>query len=94
AKEAAPELIKWLAENPDKSLGEAVEALGLKPVSMAEVEERLNKLLEEHRRLVEENPGKAVSLIMGELMKHYRGKVDGAKLYKLVSGAVRGQKSG
>ncbi len=94
AKEAAPELIKWLAENPDKSLGEAVEALGLKPVSMAEVEERLNKLLEEHRRLVEENPGKAVSLIMGELMRHYRGKVDGAKLYKLVSGAVRGQKSG
>ena len=94
AKEAAPELIKWLAENPDKSLGEAVEALGLKPVSMAEVEERLNKLLEEHRKLVEENPGKAVSLIMGELMKHYRGKVDGAKLYKLVSGAVRGQKSG
>jgi len=71
-----------------------VEALGLKPVSMAEVEERLNKLLEEHRRLVEENPRKAVSLIMGELMKHYRGKVDGAKLYKLVSEAVHGQKSG
>ncbi len=94
AKEAAPELIKWLAENPDKSLEEAVEALGLKPVSMAEVEERLNKLLEEHRRLVEENPRKAVSLIMGELMKHYRGKVDGAKLYKLVSEAVHGQKSG
>ena len=94
AKEAAPELIKWLAENPDKSLEEAVEALGLKPVSMAEVEERLSKLLEEHRRLVEENPRKAVSLIMGELMKHYRGKVDGAKLYKLVSEAVHGQKSG
>ena len=91
AKEAAPEIIKWLAENPDKKLEDAIDALGLKPVSLEEVEAKLRELLEKHRGLVETNPRKAASTIMGELMRTYRGKVDGAKLYKLVSRAVYGQ---
>ena len=91
AKEAAPEVIKWLAENPGRKLEDAIDALGLKPVSLEEVESKLRELLEKHRELVETNPRKAASTIMGELMRSYRGKVDGAKLYKLVSRAVYGQ---
>ncbi len=93
AKEAAPELIKWLAQNPDKRINDAIESLGLKPVSLAEVEEKIKDLLERYSDLVRENPRKAVSIFMGELMKTYRGKIDGAKLYQLVSEAVHGQKS-
>lgn len=91
AKEAAPEVIKWLAENPGKSAREAIEALGLRPVSMEEVEKRIEELIGENRELVEKRPGKAVSVIMGELMKHYRGKIDGAKLHSLVRSRVYGQ---
>ncbi len=84
AKEAAEKVFRWLAENPGKTLREAVESLGLRPVSIEEVEQRINSLITAHRELVERNPGKAVSVIMGELMKDYRGKVDGARLFALV----------
>jgi len=91
AKEAAPEVIKWLAENPGKSLRDAVNALGLKPVKMEEIEAEVRKLAEEHKDLVKNNPRKATSIIMGELMKNYRGRVDGGKLYQLVSKIISGQ---
>jgi len=91
AKEAAPEVIKWLAENPGKSLRDAVNALGLKPVKMEEIEAEIRKLAEEHKDLVKNNPRKATSIIMGELMKNYRGRVDGGKLYQLVSKIISGQ---
>ncbi len=91
AKEAAPEIIKWLAENPDKGLEDAISALGLKPVSLEEVEARVRELLEKYENLVKANPRKAISTIMGDIMKVYRGRVDGARLYQLVSKAVRGQ---
>ncbi|MCL7394498.1 MAG: Glu-tRNA(Gln) amidotransferase subunit GatE [Thaumarchaeota archaeon] len=91
AKEAAPEIIKWLAQNPDKSLDDAVNALGLKAVSLEEVKARIAELMEANRDLVRSNPGKAISVIMGELMKTYRGRFDGGKLYQLVSQAVYGQ---
>jgi len=91
AKEAAPEIIRWLSENPDKDVGEAVEALGLKPVSIEEVKSEIMSLVEEHQDLVRENPGKAASIIMGALMKTYRGRIDGGRLYKMVLEAVHGQ---
>ena len=84
AKEAAEKLFTWLAENPEKTVEEAVEALGLRPVRMEDVEARVTALLRKHGELVKRNPGKAASVIMGELMKEYRGKVDGARLYSLV----------
>ena len=84
AKEAAEEVFRWLAQNPGKTVAEALESLGLKPVSLEEVEQRINTLIEHHKELVERNPGKAASVIMGELMKDYRGRVDGAKLFSLV----------
>lgn len=95
AKEAAEKVIRWLAENPGKHAADAVEALRLKPVSMEEVERRVEELVQKHRDLVDRNPGKAASVLMGELMKEYRGKVDGARLYALVREKLgHGQKPG
>ena len=88
AKEAAPEVLRWLAENPGKSLREAVEALGLKPVELGEVEAKIRELAEKYGDLLRNNPRKAISIIMGDLMKVYRGRVDGAKLYQMVSKIV------
>lgn len=93
AKEAAPEIMKWLAENPEKNLKDAINALGLKAVSLEEVKARIAELIKTNRDLVKSNPGKAISVIMGELMKTYRGRFDGGKLYQLVSQAVHGQSS-
>jgi len=79
AKEAAPEVLKWLAENPGKTLQEAVQALGLKPVELGEVEAKIRELAEKYESLLRSNPRKATSIIMGDLMKVYRGRVDGGK---------------
>jgi len=91
AKEAAPEVIRWLAENPGRGPGDAVKALGLKPAKIEEIEAEVRRLVELHMDLVKSNPRKAASIIMGELMKSYRGRIDGGKLYQLVSEAISGQ---
>lgn len=93
AKEAAYDILKWFSENPDKSISEAIEALKLKPVNISEIEEKISQLIQLNREVVSKNPSKAVSIIMGELMKEYRGKIDGAKLYQMISSKVYGQGS-
>ncbi|MEM3644711.1 MAG: Glu-tRNA(Gln) amidotransferase subunit GatE [Nitrososphaerota archaeon] len=93
AKEAAYDVFKWLTENPGKNILEAVDALGLGPARMDEVEEKIARLIDLHKGIVSINPGKAISIIMGELMKEYRGKIDGARLHRMVSSKVYGQKS-
>lgn len=92
AKEAAVDVLRWLAANPGKRVTDAIESLGLKTVSMEEVERKLEALLHANRDMVSRNPGKAVSVIMGELMKEYRGRVDGATLHKLVTSKIFGQR--
>jgi len=74
AKEAAPEIIKWLSENPGKNVRDALDALNLRPVDMSEVEGKIDELVERYGSMVRENPRKASSIIMGELMKVYRGR--------------------
>ncbi len=94
AKEAAPEIIKWLSENPEKSVRDALDALNLRPVDMGEVERKIDELVERYGAMVKENPRKASSMIMGELMKVYRGRVDGGKLYQMVRERIHGQRGG
>jgi glutamyl-tRNA(Gln) amidotransferase subunit E len=93
AKEAAYDVLRWFSENPNKNILEAIEALRLRPVQIGEIEEKIVRLIELNREVVLKNPGKAVSIIMGELMKEYRGKVDGAKLHQMVSSRVYGQRA-
>ena len=94
AKEAAPEIIKWLSENPEKSVRDALDALNLRPVDMSEVERKIDELVKRYGAMVKENPRKASSMIMGELMKVYRGRVDGGKLYQMVRERIHGQRGG
>lgn len=93
AKEAAYDILKWFSENPNKSISEALEALKLKPVNTSEVEEKISRLIALNKEIVSKNPDKAVSMIMGELMREYRGKIDGAKLYRMISSRVHGQRA-
>ncbi|MCS7125720.1 MAG: Glu-tRNA(Gln) amidotransferase subunit GatE [Aigarchaeota archaeon] len=91
AKEAAPDILRWVSENPNRNVSEAIEALGIRTVSLDELEDKVNRLIELNKEVVQKNPGKAISIIMGELMKEYRGKIDGAKLHSIVSSKVYGQ---
>ena len=54
--------------------------LDLKKYQMASVDD----LEEEIKKIVEKNKGASMGAIMGEVMKKYRGQVDGKKINEIV----------
>lgn len=84
AKEAMPTVIEFVAENPDATIGEAVERLGLSPLSVEEARAVVRRVVEGMRELIEERRGASFGPVMGAVMKELRGRVDGALLGKLV----------
>jgi glutamyl-tRNA(Gln) amidotransferase subunit E len=82
AKESAREVLAYLAGNPGSRIEEALGALGLLAPPLEEVERAVDELVREMLpRLGGRDP---FGPIMGELMKRYRGRVDGAVLSKLL----------
>ncbi|MCS7117846.1 MAG: Glu-tRNA(Gln) amidotransferase subunit GatE [Thaumarchaeota archaeon] len=87
AKESAREVLAYLANNPDSSSLDAVRALGLLAPTVEEVDREVEALVEE---LAPKFSGKdPFGPLMGELMKRYRGRVDGAMLSRLLREKLR-----
>ena len=84
-KEALPEIVAWLAKNEGKSLKEAVENLGLKTLSIEELEKLIDDIMARNKSLVEKGVSKAFGPLMGIVMKEVRGKADA----ELVSGLIK-----
>lgn len=85
AKEAIPEVLRVIAENPNFSVVEAIEKLGFKAVSLDEVRSLVDRIIEENAVLIEGKGERAFKLVMGKVMSILRGKIDG----KLVSDIVK-----
>jgi len=85
AKEAIPEVLKAMAENPKASVSEILEKLGLRAVSLNEVRALVDRIIEENAELLKERGEKAFKMVMGKVMSILRGKVDG----RLVSEVVK-----
>jgi len=77
AKEGVPEVLTTLAERPELSAAEAVEAAGLSGVSEAEVREAVVEVVERNADQIEAEGMGAFSGLMGEAMGALRGKADG-----------------
>jgi len=89
SKEAVPEILKYLAQNPSSSVKEAIEKLGLRKVKLSELVKDIDAIVEEYRNLILERGERAISTLMGVLMKKYRGRVDGKVVYELLHERVR-----
>lgn len=85
AKEAIPEVIKRMAENPDLPLTKLIEQLGLRAASPNEIRSLVDRIIEENIELIESKGEKSFSFIMGKAMSVFRGRADG----KLVSDIVK-----
>ena len=85
AKDAVPEVIKYLAENPGSSVNEAIDKLGLGAVDQSLVEKMVEEAVEALRPEIEQRGLKALSKVMGRVMPKLRGRVDG----KLVAEIAR-----
>jgi glutamyl-tRNA(Gln) amidotransferase subunit E len=88
AKEAVPELVKFIAGEPGMGIEQAIEALGLS-TSTAEVEKVIAAIVAAKRDFIQEKGERAVGPLMGVVMQELRGKVDGRTLNKLLTAKVK-----
>jgi len=75
-KEAAPDIISWLAEHEDASVNQAVESLGLSLLPEHELEKLIDDVIKENKALVEKSGEASFGALMGQVMRKVRGKVD------------------
>ena len=77
AKEAVPDVLAYLARNPGTSVRKAVEELGLGRIRVEELDSLIVKIIEENKGKLAARPDKAFTIVMSEVMKIVRGKIDG-----------------
>ena len=75
-KEAVADVFVWLSKNEGKNLQDAVDALGLKMLSEAELKKLVDKVVDENKESVDRLGKKAFGMLMGAVMKEVRGKAD------------------
>ncbi len=83
-KESISDVVICLSKNGGKTVQDAITALGLKAVSGDELEALVSKVLSENRNLMKERGEAGFGIIMGILMKDLRGKVDAARVSKVL----------
>lgn len=84
AKEAAPEVIVWLASHEGATVEQALKALGLGRISQDELENIIDELIEDNRQLLKERKGKAFGVLMGLAMNKVRGRTKAEVVSELV----------
>jgi len=77
AKEAAAELLAYLARHPDESIESAMKVLGLGTVDKGLVEKLIDEAIERNMEVIRERGMAALSRVMGYVMPRLRGRVDG-----------------
>jgi glutamyl-tRNA(Gln) amidotransferase subunit E len=83
SKEAIPTILEFLADNPDKTVNKAIAELDIKPMSLEELQNVVDEVLARYSNLKKINH--PFKIIMGEVMKIVRNRIDG----KLVNEVVK-----
>lgn len=89
SKEAIPEILKWLAYNPEKTVDDALSELGLRALSKEEVEQLVKSVVKEFSQVAAQSPDRAFKMIVGKIMKEHRGRVDAKFVSELVRSMVK-----
>jgi glutamyl-tRNA(Gln) amidotransferase subunit E len=71
-----------------ETVGEAAEALGLGAVDMDDVAARIDAIVREREDFVRDRGKGAMGPLMGEVMKEFRGQVDGKELSRLLGESI------
>jgi glutamyl-tRNA(Gln) amidotransferase subunit E len=81
SKEAIPTILDFLADNPNKNVRNAIQELGIKPMSIEELKNIIDDVLTQYPNQKKSNI--SFKKIMGNVMKFARNRIDG-KLVKEV----------
>jgi glutamyl-tRNA(Gln) amidotransferase subunit E len=84
AKEGAFDVLRSVGRGDAATVDEAVKKLGMTPMDDAEIERIVGEVVENNRALIQERGDRAFSVLMGEVMKVARGKVDGGKVSAMI----------
>ncbi|MDD1764704.1 MAG: Glu-tRNA(Gln) amidotransferase subunit GatE [Candidatus Methanomethyliaceae archaeon] len=84
AKEAVADILRWLVLNKGRGVEEATRALSLGVVDTSKLKEVIAELVGKNMDRIRRDGERAVSPLMGDLMKTFRGKVDGKVLHELL----------
>jgi glutamyl-tRNA(Gln) amidotransferase subunit E len=89
AKEAVPEVFSWLSTHENGTLKDALESLGLKMLSNSEIEELIERIINENKLSTEKSGVNKYGLLMGLVMKEARGKADPAIVSRFLKERLR-----
>ncbi|MCW3996157.1 MAG: Glu-tRNA(Gln) amidotransferase subunit GatE [Candidatus Bathyarchaeota archaeon] len=84
AKEAIADVFSWLAKNEDKTLQDAVSALGLKMLTEAELASIIDRIINANKQQIDKFGKSAFGMLMGAVMKEVRGKATPETVNKIL----------
>lgn len=92
-KEAVPDVFRWLTGNKG-SVDDALGGLSLGRVGDEGLRKAVEEIVDRNIDMVRSQGERAISPLMGDLMKSYKGKVDGKALHAMLKEAVAKRKAG
>ncbi|TXT66824.1 MAG: Glutamyl-tRNA(Gln) amidotransferase subunit E [Promethearchaeota archaeon] len=88
-KEAIEDLLAAKTENPSLSIQEVKDKLNLEKVSLDELKEIIERIINDNKDLIKDQKMRAMGPLMGDAMKKLRGKIDGAIVSKKLQAALQ-----
>ena len=88
-KESLPDILTWLAKNPNKTAKEALNALELNLISHIELQEIVKKTVESNSQLIKDRGSRAKGTLMGFIMRDVRGRADASEVNKILEEALK-----
>ena len=89
ATEAIPELLTYLANNPQSTIDNALSSTGLNTVEISDVANIIKKIVDERIDFIKEQGERSVGGLMGIAMKELKGKADGKTVRDLLIDEVQ-----
>jgi len=84
AKEAIPDLLRWVAEHRGRSAREGLKELGLQLLSVEELSRVVDRVLDRNAALIEERGAAATGPLTGLVMSEVRGRADAKSVGRLI----------
>jgi len=84
AKESVVQIFEEIMKKEATDVDEAIAKLGLKAISDEQLNEILDRIVQDNAQVIAEKGTGAMSILMGKAMNTLRGKVDGQKINTLL----------
>jgi glutamyl-tRNA(Gln) amidotransferase subunit E len=84
AKEASVDVLRAVCRGEAEGVADAVRKLGLTRLSKEELKSIIEKVVAQNAALIAERGERSFSILMGEVMKSARGRVDGQVVGRLL----------